>query len=50
MDITKVGKDLSFSAGVCGKSGQNIPVTDGQPTILIKSLTVGGQDIRDESF
>ena len=40
--ITKIGKDLMFDAGVCGKSGQGVPVTDGQPTVLIEEIIVGG--------
>ncbi len=40
-----VGNDLGFDAGLCGKNGQYVPVTDGQPTILIKELVVGGSDI-----
>ncbi len=41
-DIEMVGRDLGFSLGVCGKDGQGVPVSDAQPTIKIKSLTVGG--------
>ncbi|HOM97442.1 MAG TPA: metallopeptidase TldD-related protein, partial [Acetomicrobium sp.] len=40
-----VGNDLGFDVGLCGKNGQYVPVTDGQPTILIKELVVGGSDI-----
>ncbi|MGI6412497.1 MAG: TldD/PmbA family protein [Syntrophomonadaceae bacterium] len=40
--IDRVGKDLDFSIGVCGKDGQGVPVSDAQPTIRIKNLTVGG--------
>ncbi len=40
--IDKVGNDLGFSIGVCGKDGQGVPVADAQPTIRIKELTVGG--------
>jgi TldD protein len=47
--ISAVGNDLHFEAGVCGKSGQHVPVTDGQPTILIEELTVGGSDTADEN-
>jgi len=46
--IGAVGKDLHFESGVCGKSGQHVPVTDGQPTILVEKLTVGGSDTADE--
>lgn len=41
-NIDKVGSDLGFSIGVCGKDGQGVPVSDAQPTIRIKELTVGG--------
>jgi len=41
-DIDRIGKDLGFSIGVCGKDGQGVPVSDAQPTIRIKELTVGG--------
>jgi TldD protein len=42
--ITMVGNDLAFDTdvGTCGKSGQNVPVGVGQPTIKISELTVGG--------
>ncbi len=46
--ISAVGNDLHFESGVCGKSGQHVPVTDGQPTILVEALTVGGSDTADE--
>ncbi len=42
MDIERLGKDLGFAIGVCGKDGQGVPVSDAQPTIRIKELTVGG--------
>jgi TldD protein len=43
--IEMVGHDLAFSlqTGTCGKEGQEIPVTDGCPTIKISSMTVGGR-------
>ncbi len=41
-NIDKVGNDLGFSIGICGKDGQGVPVADAQPTIRIKELTVGG--------
>lgn len=40
--IDMVGDDLHFEQGTCGKDGQNVPVSDGQPTLRIPELTVGG--------
>lgn len=40
--VEKVGSDLGFTIGTCGKDGQGVPVSDAQPTLLIKQLTVGG--------
>ncbi len=41
-DIDAVGNDLGWAIGTCGKDGQGVPVTDAQPTIRIKRLTLGG--------
>lgn len=41
--ITKVGKDLELAPGTCGSVSGWIPVTVGQPPILVSELTVGGQ-------
>jgi TldD protein len=41
--VDRVGNDLGFSNGTCGKDGQGAPVTDAQPTIRIPELTVGGE-------
>lgn len=41
--IDRVGNDLGFSTGTCGKDGQAAPVTDAQPTVRIPKLTVGGE-------
>ena len=43
-NIEAVGRDLKLDPGTCGKSGQGVPVTDGQPSLLIKNLTIGGSD------
>ena len=40
--IDRVGSDLGFSIGTCGKDGQGAPVSDAQPTIRIPEITVGG--------
>jgi len=40
--VTKVGSDLGFGIGTCGKEGQGAPVSDAQPTLLISEITVGG--------
>jgi TldD protein len=42
-DIDKVGNDLGFGIGTCGKDGQGVPVGDAQPTLRIPELVVGGQ-------
>ncbi len=41
--IELIAKDLSFSQGTCGKSGQGVPVSDGAPHLLLKKIRVGGQ-------
>lgn len=41
--IDRVGKDLGFSIGTCGKDGQEAPVSCGQPTIHIPEIVVGGR-------
>lgn len=41
-NIVGVGTDISFLPGMCGKGGQSVPVTDGQPALLVDGMTVGG--------
>ena len=42
LSIDRVGSDLGFSIGTCGKDGQGAPVSDGQPTLRIPEITIGG--------
>ncbi len=43
--IEMVGSDLAFGlqTGTCSKDGQDVPVTDGCPTLKISKMTVGGK-------
>ncbi|MGI6678581.1 MAG: TldD/PmbA family protein [Dehalobacterium sp.] len=40
--VDRVGSDLGFAIGTCGKDGQGAPVSNAQPTIRIQELVVGG--------
>lgn len=42
--ITRVGNDLKIDEGgwTCGKDGQSVPVSQGMPTALVSSITIGG--------
>ncbi|MGE0525677.1 MAG: TldD/PmbA family protein [Bdellovibrionales bacterium] len=41
--IVKVGRELKLAPGTCGSISGMIPVTVGQPPILVSKLTVGGK-------
>ena len=41
--IAGVGADMELFPGYCGKEGQDVPVSDGQPALLIPDLIVGGE-------
>ena len=41
--IDRVGWDIGWGLGTCGKQGQGVPVSDGQPTVRIPKLLVGGR-------
>ena len=41
-EIDMVGSDLGMEVGTCGKGGQLVPVSDGEPTLRIPSLLIGG--------
>lgn len=42
--VTMVANDFKMSDNTwtCGKGGQSVPVTLGQPTVLVSAITVGG--------
>ncbi len=40
--IDAVGNDFATWPGTCGKDGQGVPVSSGQPTLRIARMTMGG--------
>jgi TldD protein len=40
--VDAVGNDFETWTGMCGKQGQSVPVSAGQPTVLVREITVGG--------
>jgi TldD protein len=40
--VDAVGNDFDTWTGMCGKQGQSVPVSSGQPTVLVREITVGG--------
>lgn len=44
--VSMVGSDLVLDSGIgiCGKTGQSVPVGVGQPTLKIDALTIGGTE------
>jgi TldD protein len=45
--ITMVANDFKLDPGgwVCGKGGQNVPVSIGMPSALVSRMTVGGENV-----
>ncbi len=42
-EIDRVGSDIGYGIGTCGKESQGVPVADGQPTLRIPRILVGGK-------
>jgi TldD protein len=40
--IDAIGNDFATGVGTCGKDGQGVPVSDGNPTLRVQGITVGG--------
>ena len=41
--IDRLGWDIGWGIGTCGKDGQGVPVSDGQPTLRVPKMLVGGK-------
>ncbi len=47
MNITMVGPDLEiWGGGTCGKGDQRKPVSDGNPTLKVAKITIGGAKVQ----
>lgn len=46
-NIDMVGNDLNMGHGFCGADSGYVPVEDGQPTIRIKKMLVGGSETNE---
>ena len=44
LSIDRLGWDIGWGIGTCGKEGQSVPVSDGQPTLRIPKVVVGGRE------
>ncbi len=44
-NIDAVGKEVGWAIGTCGKNGQGVPVSDGQPIIRMGNLILGGSQV-----
>jgi TldD protein len=45
-NVAMVGPDLEIAGGgTCGKSGQSKPVSDGNPTLKVSKITIGGAKV-----
>ncbi|MDD2472489.1 MULTISPECIES: TldD/PmbA family protein [unclassified Methanoculleus] len=42
-NIVLIGNDRKMSPGYCGKGGQNVPVSDGAPHLLLEGAIIGGR-------
>jgi len=40
--VDAIGTDFETWTGTCGKDGQGVPVSSGQPTLRVAELTIGG--------
>ncbi len=45
--VTMIGNDMALDRGIgmCGKSGQGVPVGVGQPTLRMNAMTIGGTQV-----